>query len=79
MNHDEWRVLATYASGLEADIALALLEAAEIPAIRDNNDTVGIFGPGFQGASARGITVRVPAVELEAAREALNLPDAGGT
>ena len=79
MTHDEWRVLATFASGLEADIALALLEAAEIPAVRDNNDTVGIFGPGFQGASARGITVRVPAAELEAARDVVNLPDADGT
>ena len=46
---DEWRVLATFASGLEADIALARLEAAEIPVVRDSNDTVGIFGPGFQG------------------------------
>ena len=74
MNHSEWCVLATYASGFEADLALATLEAAEIPAIRDNNDTVGLFGPGFQGASARGITVRVPTTELEAAREALGLP-----
>jgi hypothetical protein len=74
MNHSEWRVLATYASGFEADLALAQLEAAEIPAIRDNNDTVGLFGPGFQGASARGITIRVPAADLEAAKEAVTLP-----
>jgi hypothetical protein len=46
---DEWRVLATFASGLEADIALGRLEAAEIPVVRDSNDTVGLFGPGFQG------------------------------
>ena len=72
MNHSEWRVLATYASGFEADLAIAQLEAAEIPAIRDNNDTVGLFGPGFQGPSARGITVRVPAEALEDAKEVLS-------
>lgn len=78
MNDSEWRVLKTYASGFEADIAIAILEAAEIPAIRDNNDTVGLFGPGFQGASARGITVRVPVAEWEAAREELGIDDEPG-
>ncbi len=70
-----WRVLATYASGFEADLAMAQLEAAEIPAVRDSNDTVGIFGPGFQGATARGVTVRVPASALEAARATVTLAD----
>lgn len=78
MNHSEWRVLATYASGFEADLALAQLETAEIPAIRDNNDTVGLFGPGFQGASARGITVRVPAEDLEDAKEVVGIPTRTG-
>ncbi len=68
-----WAVLATYASGFEADFAMGLLEAAEIPAVRDNNDTVGIFGPGFQGATARGVTVRVPTAALEDARAAVGL------
>jgi hypothetical protein len=74
MNHSEWRVLASYASGFEADLVLAQLESADIPAIRDNNDTVGLFGPGFQGPSARGIIVRVPADYLESAREIIGLP-----
>lgn len=73
-NRSEWRVLATYASGFEADVALAQLEEADIPVMRDNNDTVGIFGPGFQGASARGITLRVPAEDLDAARGTVSLP-----
>lgn len=73
MTESDWRVLATYASGFEADFVIAQLESAEIPALRDNNDTVGLFGPGFQGASARGITVRVPAIALEEAREILGL------
>jgi hypothetical protein len=73
MNDSAWRVLTTYPSGFEADLAIAVLEAAEIPAMRDNNDSVGIFGPGFQGATARGVTIRVPAAALEEAREVLGL------
>ncbi len=76
MSGTEWRALATYASGFEADFAIAQLEAAEIPAVRSNNDIAGIFGPGFQGATSRGVTVLVPAAALEDARAALNL--AGG-
>jgi len=75
MSDSGWSILATYASGFEADIAMGQLEAAEIPAVRDSNDTVGIFGPGFQGATSRGITVRVPAAALKDAREAVNLAD----
>jgi len=75
MSESGWRVLATYASGFEADFAMAQLEAAEIPAMRDSNDTVGIFGPGFQGATAQGFTVRVPAVALDHAREVVSLGD----
>ncbi len=78
MNSGGWSVLATYASGFEADLAMAQLETAGIPAIRDNNDTVGIFGPGFQGATARGVTVRVPAAALEDARAAVTLVDGVG-
>ena len=77
MIESEWSVLATYASGFDADLAMAQLEAAEIPAVRDDNDTVGIFGPGFQGATGRGVTVRVPAGALEDARATVTL--AGGT
>lgn len=76
MRETAWSALTKYPSGFEADLAIALLEAAEIPAIRDNNDTVGIFGPGFQGATARGVTVLVPAAALEDARAVLNLDEA---
>ena len=75
MNESGWRVLATYASGFEADFAMAQLEAAQIPAVRDSNDSVGIFGPGFQGSTAQGFTVRVPASALDDARAAVNLAD----
>lgn len=75
MSEDGWQVLATYASGLEADIAMAQLEVAEIPAVRDSNDSVGIFGPGFQGTTPKGFTVRVPSAALEDARVVVGLDD----
>jgi len=71
MNVSGWSDVATYSSGFEADVAIAQLEAAGIRAVRDSNDTVGIFGPGFQGATARGVTVRVPTDSLDDARAAL--------
>jgi hypothetical protein len=73
MTENGWSVLATYASGFEADLAIAQLETAGIPTIRDNNDTVGIFGPGFQGPTARGVTVLVPATVLDEARDVVTL------
>lgn len=73
----QWCELQTFATGLEADIAIARLEAAAIPALRDSNDTVAIVGFGFQGATARGITVRVPEEALEEARTLLSDDDAG--
>jgi hypothetical protein len=75
MNESGWSVLATYSSGLEADIAMAQLESAKIPAIRDSNDAVGIFGPGFQGTTPQGFTVRVPTAALDDARAAVTLDD----
>jgi len=71
MTASGWVDVATVASGFEADLAIARLEAAGIHAVRDDNDTVGIFGPGFQGATARGVTVRVPAESLDDARAVL--------
>ena len=73
-----WTEVATFASGFEADLAIAQLGAAGIPAVRDSNDTVGIFGPGFQGATARGVTVRVPANALAEARAVLRPAEESG-
>ena len=44
----------------EADVAVVVLDAGGIPAITRGNDVTGIFGPGFQGATARGFSVLVP-------------------
>lgn len=71
MTDNRWVELVTYASGFEADIALARLDAEGIAAIRDNHDTIGIFGPGFQGATAFGVTVKVPLEQLDDARAVL--------
>lgn len=74
---DGWSVLETFASGFEADLVIARLEAEDIPAARDDNDGVGIFGFGFQGGTARGVTVRVPTEALDLAREVLRDTDGG--
>lgn len=66
-----WVAVATYGAGYEADIAIARLDAAGITAIRRGNDLVGLFGPSFEGRSARGIEVLVPSDEVDAAREVL--------
>jgi hypothetical protein len=47
------------------------LRAYGIDAMSRGNDIVGIFGPGFQGATARGVDVLVAASSLDAAREIL--------
>ena len=75
MTAPTWRDVASYSSGFEADLAIAQLQSAGIDAVRDDNDTVGIFGPGFQGANPRGVTVRVLADALDEARAILQSPD----
>ena len=75
MTASGWFNVATFSSGFEADLAISRLEAAGIRAVRDDNDTVGIFGPGFQGTNPRGVTVRVPASSADEAREVLRVTD----
>jgi hypothetical protein len=68
---DSWAKLTNCAAALEAEILVERLRAAGIDATMRGNDIVGIFGPGFQGATARGVDVLVPASALEAAQEFL--------
>jgi len=68
---DSWTKLVNCAAALEAEILVERLHAAGIDATVRGNDIVGIFGPGFQGATARGVYVLVPASALEAAKEFL--------
>lgn len=73
-----WVVVATCASGLEADVLVAVLGAARIPARAKGNDIVGLFGPNFAGATARGVDVLVPADAEDEAREVLTESAAHG-
>lgn len=66
-DHAEWVLLATLASGLEADQVRAELEEAGIPALVRGAQP-GIFGGGFQGPVMGGLDVYVPSPELERAR-----------
>lgn len=66
-----WVKVRTYTSGFEAEMAVQTLEGAGIPAHIRGNDIVGVFGPGFQGSTARGVDVMVLSSMLEEAREEL--------
>ena len=67
----EWVAIATYGAGYEADLAIARLDTAGIDAVRRGNDTVGLFGPGFEGRTARGVDVLVPSDVVADAQEVL--------
>jgi hypothetical protein len=67
----EWVKLATFGSGLDADIARARLEEADIP-VQLRGEHIGAFGPSFQGAVPGGVDMYVPSPELEHARELLD-------
>lgn len=65
-----WVAVANVGVGWEADLVVARLDAEDVPARARGNDLVGIFGPGFQGATARGFLVEVP-VPYEAQAKAI--------
>ncbi len=67
----EWMPVASFGTGLEADIAKATLEEAGIPA-RVVSNRAGVFGLTFQGFVPGGITLEVPSPELERARDLLD-------
>lgn len=71
-----WVRVANVATGWEADLLVARLAAEEIPARALGNDLTGLFGPGFMGATARGVFVEVPAPYAAAARLVLSRPAA---
>ena len=66
-----WVPLVECASGLEADMLRAALEAEEIPVLVQGTQ-VGIYGGAFQGPVLGGAVVYVPSPELERARALLD-------
>lgn len=72
MTNISWVPVATYAARFEADLAVVRLESAGLLAVARGNDITGIFGPGFAGATARGVVVLVPSDAVDAAREILS-------
>jgi hypothetical protein len=63
-----WVKLANFSSEWEADIVAGRLRSAGFEVETRGNDIVGIFGPGFQGPTTRGVDLLVIDRELAAAR-----------
>ena len=75
----DWQVIATYGDLASAELAEGRLSSAGIVSRLDQRGAIGLFGPGFSGASVRGIALLVPAAAAAAARFALDLPEDGAT
>jgi putative signal transducing protein len=65
----DWTKLASFSTGLEADLAAAALESAGIPSVVLGHQRSGIFGVGFQGKVIGGLELRVPTNKLDEAWE----------
>lgn len=63
-----WRKLAVFAAAYGAEMARQRLDSEGIP-VAVLNDNTGIFGPGFMGASAIGVTVLVASDRYDEARD----------
>ncbi|HET9441035.1 MAG TPA: DUF2007 domain-containing protein [Longimicrobiales bacterium] len=63
--------LHNYELSAEAEMNAEFLRAAGIPAMLQGPQP-GFFGPGFSGASVQGVTLMVPAEDVERARELLD-------
>ncbi|MCC6432275.1 MAG: DUF2007 domain-containing protein [Gemmatimonadaceae bacterium] len=68
----QWVLVASYATGLEAEMARQQLENEGIPVLV-GNPAPGIFGAGFQGNVTGGIRLSVPSPEVERSRLLLDL------
>lgn len=69
----DWRIVATYDALYEAELAAGRLESAGLLARIDQRGGVGIFGPGHEGRTVRGVALLVLVTQLEQARAALDL------
>ncbi len=69
----KWETVGTYGSLYEAEIAAGRLEDSGIPSRLDKRGAVGLFGPGFEGKTVRGVAILVPTDRLADAQRALDL------
>ena len=73
MSEAKWAVVAEYGALYEAEFAGSRLDSVGLTWVIDSQDSVGVFGPGFAGASVRGVRLLVPEDQLDLARRALDL------
>jgi len=73
MNESDWVVVGKYASRIESDMYADILEQAGIPVLTKGPIT-GVFGPGFGGATAEGVSLHVPKDRLDEARDLISIP-----
>ena len=67
---NQWVRIASFATGVEAEMAREQLKAAGISVIIHSEGS-GLFGPGFQGTLPSGVAVSVPVADVKEARELL--------
>ncbi|HTE46850.1 MAG TPA: DUF2007 domain-containing protein [Gemmatimonadaceae bacterium] len=67
---EQWSLLTTVYTGLEADTMRATLETEGIPVLVRGYQ-VGMWGSGFQGRINEGAKILVPESALERARDLL--------
>lgn len=70
----DWVIVARYSSRTEAELFSAILEREGIPVVTRGSD-VGIFGPGFSGATALGVQLLVHSQDVDRAQELLGAED----
>jgi len=68
----KWVKARVFATGLEADMARARLESADIPTTLRAHGASGIFGPGFQGVVPGGVELHVPDNRLSEVKDVLD-------
>lgn len=68
-----WKTIASFSALPLAELAGGRLDAADIPFLIDQQDNIGIFGPGHAAGTVRGISLKVPVDFADDARAALDL------
>src|SRR5437773_134974 len=70
----DWMKAREYGTRLEAEIARARIESADIPVLIMSHEGTGVFGAGFQGSVPTGVELHVPTERLAEVRAILDSP-----